>query len=45
MQTFGFILADQLRTVDCSAREASFVEQAPLELIDEVLAKLELLVS
>ena len=45
LQTFGVILADQLRTVDCSAREARFVEQAPLELIDEVLARIGTLVS
>ena len=45
MQTFGVVLADQLRTVDCNARETNFVEQAPLALINEVLAKLEPLVS
>lgn len=45
LQTFGVILADQLRTVDCSAREARFVEQAGLEFIDEVLARIGTLVS
>jgi mRNA interferase MazF len=45
MQTYGVVLADQLRTVDCSARAASFLEKAPLELIDEVLSKLETLVT
>lgn len=45
LQTFGVILSDQLRTVDCSAREARFVEKSSLELIDEVLAKVDSLVS
>ena len=45
MQTHGVVLVDQLRAVDCSARVASFVEQAPTELIDEVLARLDPLVT
>jgi len=45
IQTFGVVLADQLRTVDCSARRASFVEQAPSDLVDEVIAKIATLVS
>jgi mRNA interferase MazF len=45
MQTYGVILTDQLRTVDCSARTANFVEQAPLELINEVLSKIETIVT
>jgi mRNA interferase MazF len=45
IQTFGVVLADQLRTVDCSARRASFVEQAPCDLVDEVIAKIATLVS
>ncbi len=44
LQTFGVILSDQLRTVDCSAT-ASFVEQAPLEIINEVLGRIGPLVS
>ena len=40
MQTYGFILVDQLRAVDVSVRSATFVGSAPLELIDEILEKL-----
>lgn len=45
MQIHGVVLVDQLRAVDCSARGASFVEKATPELIDEVLARLEPLVT
>jgi mRNA interferase MazF len=45
MQTYGVVLVDQLRAVDCSARKAVFVEKAPPELIDEVLARLEPLLT
>lgn len=40
METYGFILADQLRAVDVSIRNATFIESAPSELIDEVLRKI-----
>ena len=45
LTTFGVVLADQLRTVDCRARQASLMEKAPLELIDEVLARIGTLIS
>lgn len=45
MQTQGVVLVDQLRAVDCTARLAVFVEEAPSELIDEILAKLETLIT
>lgn len=45
MHIHGVILVDQIRAVDCSARTAIFVEESPSFLIDEVLAKLETLVS
>ncbi len=45
MQIQGVILVDQVRAVDCNARDAIFVENAPSELIDEVLSRLECLVS
>ncbi|WP_088243453.1 type II toxin-antitoxin system PemK/MazF family toxin [Calothrix rhizosoleniae] len=45
MQIQGVILVDQVRAVDCSARGASFVENAPVELIDEVLSRLECLLT
>ncbi len=44
-QTYGVVLVDQLRAVDYIARKAVFVEQAPPELIDEILARLEPLLS
>lgn len=45
MQTKGVILVDQIRAVDCIARKADFIEKAPLEFIDEVIARLEKLVT
>jgi mRNA interferase MazF len=45
MQTHGVVLVDQLRAVDSSARKAVFVEKSPPELIDEVLARLEPLIT
>lgn len=45
MQTHGVVLVDQLRAVDCSARVADFVEKTPPEFVDEVLARLEPLVT
>ena len=45
MQTHGVVLVDQLRAVDCSARVAGFVEKALPEFVDEVLARLEPLVT
>jgi mRNA interferase MazF len=45
MQTYGVVLVDHVRAVDCSARKAVFVETAPPELIDEVIARLEPLLT
>ena len=45
LQTHGVVLVDQLRAVDCSAWGANFVETAPQELVDEILARLEPLVT
>lgn len=45
LQTSGVVLVDQLRAVDCSARLAVFVEEAPSEFVNEVLALLETLVT
>lgn len=45
MQTHGVVLADQIRAVDCAARSTTFVEESPLSLINEVLAKLEPLIT
>ena len=45
MQTYGFVLVDQLRAVDVSVRSATFVESASLELIDEILEKIIILLK
>lgn len=45
LQTHGVILVDQIKAVDCNARDARFVEQVSSEFMDEVLARLETLVS
>jgi mRNA interferase MazF len=45
MQTTGVVLVDQIRAVDCSARKAVFVEKALPKVLDEVLARLEPLLS
>lgn len=45
MQTHGVVLVDQIRAVDCTARSAVFVEQAPAEFVEEVLARLDSLIT
>ena len=35
----GVVLADRLKSLDWSARQARRVEAAPLEVVEEVLAK------
>jgi mRNA interferase MazF len=45
MQTHGVVLVDQLRAIDFRARLAGFVEKAPPDFIDEVLARLQPLVT
>lgn len=45
LKTQGVILVDQIRAVDCQARKAKIVEQLPLETLNEVLARLEPLLS
>ena len=42
--TKGVILSDQIKCLDWKARKANFKEKAPLEVIEEVLAKIEPLV-
>ena len=39
----GVILADQVKSLDWRVRNASYVENMPAELVDEVLAKVETL--
>ncbi|OKH28454.1 type II toxin-antitoxin system PemK/MazF family toxin [Chroogloeocystis siderophila] len=45
MQTTGVILSDQIKSFDWKARQARFVEKASAELVEEVLAKVETLLS
>jgi len=37
----GFVMADQVKSLDYAARSAKFIEKAPPELLDEVLAILD----
>jgi mRNA interferase MazF len=45
MQTKGVILVDHLKSLDWKARRVKFFEKAPISVVNEVLAKLETLVS
>ncbi len=41
----GVVLADQVRSLDWNARQITFIAQAPLALVHEVLGKLETLLN
>ena len=41
----GFIMVEQVKSVDFNARKAKFVEKAPQELIDDVLAIIDVCVK
>ncbi|MGV0027091.1 endoribonuclease MazF [Phormidesmis priestleyi] len=45
MATSGVILSDQVKSFDWRSRRVKFVEKAPDELVKEVVAKLEALLS
>lgn len=45
MQTTGVVLSDQVKSFDWKARQVKFVEKAPVELVEEVLAKVETLLT
>ncbi|OKH20324.1 mRNA-degrading endonuclease [Hydrococcus rivularis NIES-593] len=45
LTTYGVVLSDQIRVFDWQVRNAQFVENAPQELVDEVLARLAPLVT
>ncbi|NEP63013.1 MAG: mRNA-degrading endonuclease [Symploca sp. SIO2G7] len=45
LQTHGVVLVDQLKAVDCHVRGARFVETVSVELMNEILARLETLIS
>lgn len=44
MLSTGVVLADHVKSLDWKARKARFIEHAPRELLDEVLAKIEALI-
>ena len=44
-KTKGFILCNQLRTLDLAARKGRMVERAPAAIIDDMLAKIRTLVE
>lgn len=44
LKTQGVILGDQVRAVDCQARNAKIIEIVPAEIMMEVLARLEPLI-
>jgi len=41
LKTHGTVLVDQIRSLDYRTRTVEFYEQAPSEVIEDVLAKLE----
>ncbi|MCP2727698.1 type II toxin-antitoxin system PemK/MazF family toxin [Limnofasciculus baicalensis] len=45
METVGVVLVDHIKSLDWRARNIKFVEKATPDVIEEVLAKLEPLVS
>lgn len=45
MKTFGVVLSDQIRIVDCAKRNAIFIESSSIELIEQVIAKIRTLTS
>lgn len=45
MKTTGFVLSDQVKSFDWKARQVKFIEKASTELIEEVLAKVETLLT
>ena len=45
MQIKGVILVDQVKSLDCTSRSPVFVEKAPVEIVEDVLARLNPLVS
>lgn len=45
MQTVGVVLSDHIKSFDWKVRQVEFIEKAPNELVEEVLAKLETLLT
>ncbi|MFC2170632.1 endoribonuclease MazF [Calditrichota bacterium] len=45
LRVSGVILADHVRSVDWRARNAEIIQQAPIQTLNEVLAKIDVLLS
>jgi mRNA interferase MazF len=45
MQTVGLVLSDHIKSFAWKARQVEFIEKAPIELVEEVLAKLGTLLA
>lgn len=41
----GFVMADQVKSIDYSSRKAGFIAQAPQELVDDILAIIDAILS
>ena len=41
IETQGVVLCNQIRTLDCNARKARFIESVPDYVMDDVLARLQ----
>lgn len=41
----GFVMVEQVKSIDFNARKAKFVEKAPVELIDDALAVIDICVK
>ena len=45
LKVSGVILSDHVRSVDWRARNAEIIQQAPIQTLNEVLAKIDVLLS
>lgn len=45
LRTKGVVLADQVKCLDWQARRAEFIEKAPVVVVEQVLARLALLID
>jgi mRNA interferase ChpB len=44
-KTLGVVMCNQMRTIDIAARRGKFVERTPEAVINEVLAKLQVIID
>ncbi len=45
MKLTGFVMVEQVKSIDYTARRATFIEEAPSELIEDAIAILEVCVK